>query len=263
MTQLTRAIPVGFILPPDPPSNEITDSVAEALRLGFLRNDPIPAITVYPAKHTEPGEWFRLLVGQHRLEGAKRAGRAEIQACIVPEPSTIEKVAIYFRENANRKSLGPIEMASLVTTAMNAGPEKLTGKQVAKLFGISEAAVSKCLAIDKNLHPELKTLVAQLKMVPRAAYIVSRIFPQENQPEFWRLNSARTVDELEDLVSMQSCDKPKEKGASVVVEGVKVTFPPSLEAAASALRKLLETVKVMASKKSPMSDLPFHLRMQG
>lgn len=257
---VTRPVLLSAIRLPSPPPNAVDESVVIPLVAAYQRRDPVPPPVVFEI----PGGLFELLSGQHRMEAAKRAGFAELMCTVLDkEPTPLEKIALQYRENAHRKKLTIVERADLFASAMEAG--NLNGKAVAKLFDTSESSVSRALQVNSRLVDPLKELVAKLQLIPRLAYQLSRLEPADQVP-FYEQHKALPTDQFEAKISefQDAKGKPAKKPpVQVDLPGLRVTLQHDLAAAIQSAKSLWQTLRALADKSLPMTDLPAALRMQG
>lgn len=257
---LTRLIPLCLIDLPSDPINPIDWHHVAKMAAGYEKGDPIPAITVFPVE----GGRFEILFGQHRFHARKRGGFMDIAATVLPSrPEPLQALAMQFKENNDHRELTGQERATAFFRAKKLGG--LKNKQVAALFEVSEATVSRDLSMGKNLHPTLKDLVARLELVPKAAWAISRL-PSDIQVAFYEEHKGEKAEAIAEAVSdkldVLAGQKPKKpKPVPFSVPGLKGMFTVfDLAKVRAALAQVGEAVTKIEKHSLPFPSLPTLLR---
>lgn len=114
---------------------------------GILQN-----LTVVPEPgHEEAQDSFYVLIGNRRLQAARKTSLKTLPCAVAEGLSEAEQVAIMVQENMQRKDLTPVEEAQGFQYMLDLGvPED----EIAKKTGISKATVKRRLELNK-LDPEL------------------------------------------------------------------------------------------------------------
>ena len=215
-------------------------------------------IRVLPITNGEPLV-YRVIDGGTRLAAARFLGWEFID-CVVAEADltpTDELVQCY---TANKKRTGwtVLQEAEMFTTMMK--ENNWTPAELARQLDIAPSEVTKVLAISKDLVVPLKNLVAEMKLAPSSAYLLSR-GSVEAQMAIVDKAASMTRQEIEVYIGQQGGGKKKTvvKTNSVKIGCVTVTFPADMPDAQ--INAFLATVAaaVKAAEKAGLPASQFSL----
>lgn len=137
-----KTIPIDLINPdPDNARSSLGDltDLADSIRaLGVI--EPIVV------RWAGDDGWV-IVAGHRRHAAAKQAGETELDVIVRDDVTNEERLATFIAENLHRENLTPVERASVFAQLL--GCDGVTQRDVAKLCGVSQATVSKSIALLK------------------------------------------------------------------------------------------------------------------
>ena len=170
-----------------PPLIDLRDRTAPDY-LDYFHNQLLPDIrkrkVQVPLTGYREGDRVRIGDGLTRLQGALLAGLETVPVLVWPhKPDENQMVLSMLLANAMRRDMQSLELAAAYSNLLELNG--WTQADLARALHVSPAHVAKVLAISAKLHPEAQELVAAGKLVPRAAYAISRL-PVDQQLELAR-----------------------------------------------------------------------------
>jgi ParB/RepB/Spo0J family partition protein len=165
-----KLIPVKLIDPS--PFGIRRDKELRTLAGSIQKLGVISPIRVRPKK---PGR-FEVVYGDRRLEEAKATGLKEIR-CIVQDATDKEALILHVTENCARKNFNPVEEAEAYNRLKGLGFQT---KQIARLVGKSEAAISNGLAL-LDLPEKVQDYIRTGKLTMTLGLMIERQIPSKFQ----------------------------------------------------------------------------------
>jgi ParB family chromosome partitioning protein len=153
---------------------EIDESVVSDLVLNIKEHGLLQPIMV---RETKKG--YEIVFGRHRLEACKRLGYKQISA-IIRNIGEDDAVFLQITENIQRNSKDGLLRQGMFYSRLH--KHGWSTYDIGKKIGKSAVYVGDCIAVAEKLHPDLKLLLSQRKIVPSMAHRIAEL-PKERQIE--------------------------------------------------------------------------------
>lgn len=175
---------------------------------------------LHPLLCRREGAQLVLVDGERRYRACRSLGLTSVPVLILEEGmQPAEALAVQLVTNLQRADLNPLERAEGLQSLMRECG--LTAEQAAKRLGMSQAAVTRALAILK-LPGDLQAQVATGAIAPDAAYQLSRVQEPERQAQLAGQVASGTI--TRDALAKQLRKAPK-SGNSKGRGGRRVSLP--------------------------------------
>ena len=163
----TCPIKVSAIMQSDFQMRDLDQTVISDLILNIKERGLLQPIMV---RRIDRG--YEIIFGRHRLEACRRLGYKEIPA-IIKECSEEDAIFIQIAENIQRNSKeGIIKQGSFYVTLQHRG---WSTYEIGKKIGKSAVYVGDCISVAVKLHPKLRQLVDQKRIMPSLAHRIAEL----------------------------------------------------------------------------------------
>jgi ParB/RepB/Spo0J family partition protein len=177
--------------------------------------------------HPKKPGFYEIAAGHRRRRAGKKAGFTELD-CLVRDLSDAEMIIVGITENTDRDALEPLEEADAYVELKKQG---LTVEQIGDKIGKSAAHIHRRLRL-AHLDPAWRKAVAEKKVAPNAAALVSRLESLEDQRAL--LKDVRMPGAGEDPIVAHNLNWHIEKFLRVLKDAPFKTDDAQLVAAAGA-----------------------------
>lgn len=132
------------------------------------------------------GEFFRLIAGFGRVDGAQAAGMAEVPAQVYQgKLPDIELLILAANENNVREASSFLDQADILERIV--AEKKCTETEAGKLMGLKQSVTSKILSANARLAEDVKLELSKESIGYSIAYILSKAENHARQRELLRM----------------------------------------------------------------------------
>jgi ParB family transcriptional regulator, chromosome partitioning protein len=171
-------VPVELVISdPDQPREEFGEEELDQLAASIAEQGQLQTVVVY-----KEGERYMLVCGERRWRAVKRKGLPTINATLLKEkPDEMTRLILQHQENRQRKAFTRNEEAKVFRTLMERFG--MSRAEVARKLVITEADVSRALAIEAKLPEDVKEKVTSGVIAPAVAYEITKVGGADRQRE--------------------------------------------------------------------------------
>ena len=230
-----------------------------------LTNDIRTAGVRNPVKVIREEDLYRIICGQTRLNGARRAGQEFIPAIVLEGSMTPTRLLIEeLADNNSTEAFDLVALAEICQELMAENGWKTQAELCRNVPIAKPAQVSKALSIFENLLDELKAQVRAGTVSGRLGYALSRV-PRDRQLEVSRAVEGMNVQGAEEHIGALLAGKKSARAKPVkcrTPHGIVILIPGDLDfdTALADLNIPPEAIKRAQKQSLPLATVPMLMR---